>query len=57
MLDLSENNIAEQGAEYLADALRSNRVSCEICVYFLTIFFSFHTDTHISESKSQSNRM
>jgi hypothetical protein len=54
MLSVGENEIGDEGAQHLADALQQNEVIASI---FHSIIHSlFHTDTHHTRNWVQSNQ-
>ena len=61
-LDLGENQIGDQGAKYLTEALQHNSVSDHHSFFFVFFIYSslhsfpFHTGTHYTQPWVQSNR-
>jgi hypothetical protein len=55
MLDLRQNEIGDEGAQYLARAFENNTVS-EIMRFFLPPSVVSHIDTHHPESQQQLNQ-
>ncbi len=53
-MDLSINDIGDQGAQYLANALQQNKVTFSFSLYITHSLF--HIDTHHTGIPLQSNR-
>ena len=49
-LDLRNNNIEDQGALHVADALQDSMVTCHFWVIFLESFIIFSIDTNDTKS-------
>lgn len=54
-LSLDGNQINDQGAEYLAEMLRCNRVTKTLCLSLTTFINYLHLDTSITEPCFESN--